>query len=670
MSVTTNTIGTNTRQIVISGETSINNILTAVSNALVALGWTAYDTVTTGTNNAQVRQIFRVLNADATTYKYLGILWHPNKGLFHTTAYESWNSSTHVGTNEVFTNGYTFPSGVQYSNCSIYVMASARWAVLYSTIRGEYGPWSGVFEFEREAAEDTVGAGFPCFAWTNSNIIGEPVGHSATVGTSNHDSWCVSFPRTPHPYTGIAAAQFNTLISGFGMFPPSVPTAGLNTSHANKLGGLSSGYAWDSAKKAVHVLKGAGVGNAQPRGRMFGVKAIGPIGDPLDTVVLPIDANYHYASSGGTNTDHWVLPMNGGYHMSYAYAGNRLAATLFGTGMSGTDAYDGVLVKGKYIYAGCVSGIWKIDMDAATCTLVYSTAAAISSVEYDGGAYIYFATSAGVTRLAIADDSLTHLTAGVGGCTTLAIDEDYIYASQRTASTTSKVDVISRSSFTVLGTSTFSATASAVAPTAMCVDYAGNCYACTGGNDSYLNKVVGSTRANSRVGLSTCSGYGTAPSGIYCSYDGELHVMYMGYNNSGGINNGWGNYRVDTSLTVLSTNIFTVPAYADMRPASVSHPATPMKGVAVGVHGPATSQVTSTPVKAASLMDNVAGYSASYGSFPGHSASGHIINNIRNMGSFYIGFTNNDTNPICVTTGMHGKYNWNGQATAHLLLPA
>lgn len=674
MSVTTNTIGTNSRQLVISGETSIDNILTAVSNALVALGWTAYDTVTTGANNAQVRQIFRVLCADGTTYKYLGILWHPNKGLFHTTCYESWNNTTHVGTNEVFTNGYTFPQGVQYSNCSIYIFASARWAVLFSYVHGEPGPWSGVFEFEREVAEDTTGAGYPPFAWTCSNIIGEPVGHHQSVGTSSADAWCMSFPRTPHPYTGVDAAMYTSIISGFGQYPTGIPT-GYQINHAGKLGGAIASYAWDTSKKPIHVLKGAGVNSAFPHGRMYGVKAIGPTGDILDTVVLPVDANYHYVSSGGTNTDHLVLPINGGYHMNYNYGANKLAGTLFGTGMASTDSYDGVLVKGKFIYTGCASGIWKIDIDSGVCALVYSTAT-VSSVEYDGGAYIYFATGAGVTRLAVADDSLTHLTAGTGGCVALAIDETYIYASSRTPSTTPKIDCILRSTFTVEGSYTFTALSQSSQACSLCVDYAGNCYALVGNvSEGYLYKVVGSTRAGSRVSLGNGGNNGCAASGLYC--DGlDLVCIFSGNNSSGGVAVGWAWHRVSTSLGIAHTANINVGSYLDSRASGVSHPATPMKGVVVGASGLPWSTSMAVPHKAISIMDNSSGYSHSTAgstyatSFPTHPNSGQYCNNLRNFGSLYLTFTHNDAYPVCLTTGMHGKYNYYGSATAHILIPA
>lgn len=681
MTITVNNLGTYTRQLVISGETSISNIMTEVDNALVALGWTLYDTVTTGSNNAKVTKVYRVLNADATTYKYFGIYWKPCEGLFHTTSWESWNNSTHVGTNEVFTNMQSFPHGVQYSNCSIYIFASARWAVLYSTVRGEYGPWSGVFETEREATEDTAVLGVPCWFWTNSAIIGEAYTPITGYLTTTRDSWCFSPPRTADGFTFMNAAKNTGFVTPFGAFPPRVIIGSQSSGvsgHGDKLGGVQASYAWDATKKPIHVLKAGASDRAVPTGRVFGAKAIAAVGDILDTVVLKTDANKHY-DAAGSNTDHWVLPMHGGYWNATSHGGlgaNKFNITGYGSGFGTTDMYDGVLIKGKYVYVTYANGVQKIDLDADTNTPIFSGSTCYG-IAYDGGDYIYATTGTGIVKIAVADDTYVQLTIGSGGCTAIAIDEASIWVSDRTNSTTPKIYAVPRSTFT---------TTAGVAPGTVAsqtylqiaVDYAGNAYVANGvGASTAGTRLIYKSTTAYSVSSASIGGTDYSPSnkclGVFTDgvsvgaiwYQGGAVPYYLRYGMAAcsGMT-AWFDIASQTNWDAAQFTAFT----------SVSHRCTPYNGVwHTGVTVAAASLVV---VPGASLFlhpDVVFAPTASTANYitgyPTHSGN-CVVHSVRNFGSFMLQFTDKDNSPLLKLSGMSGKYNTCGAAAGHILLPA
>lgn len=537
MSVTINTPGSNSRQLVISGETSAANIITAVNTALTALGWTLIDTLTTGALNCMVTKVYSAPNADdptTPTTKYMILRFDAPKGLWYVSCAEYWNATTHVATNESFNNGRSFPLGMQYNNCTIYVFASARYAAFMSVIRSEAGPWQGVFEFEREAAEDTVAGGIPCFGWTSALTIGENYSADTTAmtGPRPHVFWV---PRTKNGYTGWGACQQFVFNTAFGMFPPNASSITYGSAvaspgaHFGLLGafGNSLSYVWDAGKKLIGTLKLAGSSTAYNTGRLFGMKVVPPTGAALDTVVVPVDASGFYSSSG-TNTNHFLLPVSGGDMNTLAVGNNRLVATLYSGGPS-QNVYDAVVIGGRFVYCAASSySIMKLDLDTSVWTTVYSGGGATYACQYDGAGYIYFATANGVTRLAVADDSLTHL-AVTGGCLALTIDDTYLYASDRTTITTPKVEVINLSTFVVDRTVTSAYTLSTAAAFSDMdsADYNGFAYAhaaTTGTNtaDCRIWKMKGldGTQSNAVMGSVVTSSVGGC-----CFYDGTDMVV-------------------------------------------------------------------------------------------------------------------------------------------------
>lgn len=483
MSATINTLGPNSRQIVVDREMSSDNIINAINTALTTLGWTLIDTVTSGPRNCIVKKVYSALNNDSAqtpTTKYMILRFDSQKQLWNVTAAEYWNVTNHTATNETFHNNYVFPLSLQHSNNVIYVWASARYAAFATAVRSELGPWQGVFEFEREAPEDIAGQNAPCFGWTSALTIGQYYGSnyaSSQTSPRPHTFWV---PRTIDGYTGWGACQQFIINTAFGVFPPSSSqcTYGTTTGYPNHLGmlgafGTNSSYAWDTGKKVVSSLKLAGATKTYNTGRIYGLKVAPNFGAVLDSVALPIDSNGFFALNG-TVSNHYILPISGGSFQDLAIGSSRLSETLYNHGVSHT-INSAVIIDARYIYCTTTSsGIWKLDLDTASWNQMPGTSSTTyHDIVYDGGVYLYTSSAAGVTRIYIEDDSTVVLSVG-GGSLTLALDDNYLYAARLTESTTPSLDIIDLTNFTVARTYTSSATMPTVCHFYnMVVDYKG-----------------------------------------------------------------------------------------------------------------------------------------------------------------------------------------------------
>ena len=304
MTVTTTSIGTYSKQITVSGETSSTNIISAIDAAIVALGWTQYD-VTLSTI-----KVYRCLNADGSTYKYFAYHIDTNKMVIGTTSFESWSTSTHTGTNEVWNANRGWVMGYTMNSCDIIVMASSKWCIMQTYIRGIPSFWSGVLEVQREFPEDTAVAGYPCWIWVNSQLIGSDYDTNIADYTTSGTFRNFSFPRTRVGDTGATAANNTSFITPFDRFGYGPKLTSANTGQGfglQKAGVTPVVYSWDNTKKIVHTLRPR-IGLAETHGRVYGLKATAAQGySPMNIASVKVDSDMFYSGSG-TATDHWLLP--------------------------------------------------------------------------------------------------------------------------------------------------------------------------------------------------------------------------------------------------------------------------------------------------------------------------------------------------------------------------
>lgn len=495
MSVTINTTGTFSRQIVISGETSPTGIIAAVNTALTDLGWTLHDTISSGSLNCLTTKVYSAPNNDVATggptYKYMILRWDAPRQFWFVSCCESWDAVTnHTPTNECFTNGRVIPLPLQYDNCTLYVFASVRWAAFMGTVMAEPSAWQGVFEFEREAPEDTATLGIPCFGWTSSLNIGEPWSGISGTASTNYGSrgMVLSVPRTKSGATGLSAFQEYTWMTNTGAYPPNQYNGPVGNSdcrninaHHSHLGSWNCGaYVWDTNKKYASTLKLAGWLNFSPAGRIYGLTVTSnPAAAILDTTDMPVDANKFFSAAGST-IPATFLGMSGGYQDELGLSGGRMACSTFNTGLTGYSIQKMMVIKGRWVYIinSSQTAIYKLDTVNGTTSSIVITNAPYDMI-YDGNNYLYISSNSTIImRVNITTEVSDSLTGLTHSTLCLAIDDTYLYAAEgQSGSTTPKITLISLSTFTSARVYTNATQAAAARLTVDCGDYKGYVYA-------------------------------------------------------------------------------------------------------------------------------------------------------------------------------------------------
>ena len=461
MTVTSTLYTTSSYKITVSGEFVSNNIITAVNTAITsaALGsWSLYDGVPPSTIGSSYSttgfspiwtNVYRVLNTDGTTYKYFIIRWDTIKCCFYTSTCESWNSTSHVSTNETWTGAGVFPQYYDVRDSFIFLSASTKHCVIWPYIKNEPGLWTGVFEFERIASEDIAANTVPCFAWTNSLMLGTPYGRT----NATRSNVMFAFPRTADGLTGAYAANTYAPMTSRGMFPPQYLTGSVTVTENNMLH-LGSyplmTYGWDATKTVASPVAADAQAKSMPFGRMYNVGITKSVGSFLDTTYLNLDASGGWPDAGGSNTEVILLPLNGGAEAN-TQAGLQLSSS-YGTG--GTVNFTKVIQVGSTIFAGATDGVrvWSVDSGTGTpTTALTGTSNVVSDVIFDGQDFVYAAGSNSVFKIQASNTANVvnvGLTSAVSnGAGYLSLDNNYLYISSRSSNTQPLFFSIPRNSF-------------------------------------------------------------------------------------------------------------------------------------------------------------------------------------------------------------------------------
>lgn len=162
-------------QAVLTGETNKANLsagcdkTNTLIQATIAAGWTTYD-ANAGSGSVVIKA---PLADDAATFKYVR-LYVPNATTFRKTVYETWNASTHAGTNMVYYSDQdAYNQRLDLTNGgTMHIFSSARFLMLASETSGgwassSYNGPDGCFERTRLLPFDTIAYGMPPFIWAN-----------------------------------------------------------------------------------------------------------------------------------------------------------------------------------------------------------------------------------------------------------------------------------------------------------------------------------------------------------------------------------------------------------------------------------------------------------------------------------------------------------------------
>ena len=560
MPVTTSnyTASGNTKIITISQEIGSDSIIAGVESAITGMGWALYDTVTTTLFNPIVTKVYRALNVDGVTYKYLIIRWDTLKLFFYTSCCEAWNTTTQLPTNESWTQAGGFAQGYDPQNSFIILSATARHAMLWNWVNSQPGLWTAVMEFEPatidSATGPATGATFPNFAWTSSVMIGTPWGisNTNTTPTNTPSNIMFAFPRTPDGLTGAQAAGAFAPVTNKGMWPPMYPqnpitiTGDTNFLH---LGSYfkSINYGWQSllnipgfnpnptnSLRTISPFSIDGIYKSMPFGRAYNFGVYTNVGRMGDTVLANVDVNGGWPSGNvttSTSTECLLLPMNGGnefqaqsannnatYGSGYAslYSNSSMYSATFGV-VSTWTAANTALIPGKAVSVGdtlyfvASDGIRSVSSAGATQSRQHVTdAGGISDIVFDGQRTIYGGAGNGIVKLDTFTGNVQYVTSAntrANGCGYLGIDNRNVYASARLANTAPTCVVLDRATFTLGSANVFVHTGTLLSVAGSygtpVPDYTGNVFVSIQGAGQTMNTYISKFTANTGANVAT-----------------------------------------------------------------------------------------------------------------------------------------------------------------------
>ena len=528
MAVANTQYSTNSYRVIVTNELDSNTIIAGVNTAITTLGWSLYDTVAQTEYSPMATYVYRVLNADSTTYKYAILRWNTLLLNFNLSACEDWNTTTNVPTNESWHNAGMFYQGYDLKDCVIFVGATARHLIVQPFIRNEPGLWSAILEFERVAAEDLSQNSAPCFAYTNSLMFGTPWGQTANNVPSRY---MMAFPRTPDNQTGAYAARVYAPVTTRGMYPPYYPSANTGNTGANSViivnthdgNALHLGsfyntlgtWGWDPAKAVVSPVTVDHIYKSMPFGRIYNAGITKPVGSQsLDSTYINADSTGGWPTSTGSNTEFLSFALNGGSETEYANTLGRLSVSWSN---NASIVYGAVLAIGNTVWAAANNGVWTWDMNAGANTAAIQRVVrtdGVVDIMFDGLRSVYGTTSNGIIQI----DTETYATnvniaASDLGCAGINMDQKYIYCSSRTRSTQPKVYIFARANNNLMKhMNVGSALAGVTAFGKPVPDYKGFVYAVTQpGPQAVSRQIVWSSEAaNANVGTTNNAYSGAA----------------------------------------------------------------------------------------------------------------------------------------------------------------
>jgi hypothetical protein len=540
VSTTTYTQGGNSKLITIVGEIGSTTILSTINSTITGFGWTQYDVIGTTLFSPVVAYVYRVLNYDGVTYKYLIIRWDTIQLKYYVSTCESWNATTHVPTNESWSAGGAFVQGYDPQNCYFIISASARHFMIWNFINGSAGLWQAIVEFERVAPEDLASVNtspYPCWAYTNSLMIGTPFGQPGLA----YSQFCFAFPRIPTGnYTGYSAASRMVPVTNRGPFPPWQGNFGQTISGDTNYGHLGSYYknllyGWDTTGLKIPVSPVAVNDYAAlaPFGRMFNFGVIRPIGASGDTIYANVDTTGGWLSSNATtsvNTECFVLPMNGGPEIVQFTSPTALSYTNGNLSLTTTTSpvYAGKSIAiGDNIWMATTGGIYTYSISGSLFT--QRLTGATEDIVFDGVRTIYGSQATGIVKV----DTLTYANLGIAassqtlsyGCRYLGIDNKHVYSSVRSPLNAPITVVLDQATFTIGAANVMTANTSSATATnygTPVPDYLGNVYMATQAGvatavivyahkfNSNTNTITGYTSGNPYTGTSVTQHGGNA----------------------------------------------------------------------------------------------------------------------------------------------------------------
>lgn len=500
MAVTNTQFATNSYKITIANELGgSNNVIAGVNTAITTLGWDLYDSIDQTTYSPMVTRVYREINADGNSYKFAILRFDTLRLRLNLSTCESWNTSTKVPTNESWHADGCFYHGYDLRQSYIIVNATARHLLIQTAIINELGHWAGIFEAERVAGEDITANSTPNYFYTNSLMFGTPWGVEGNR-TANTSQVMMAFPRTPDGQTDYFAASMYAPTTSRGMWPPYYPSGNSANIGANSvftIGGMDfnnlhlgtwwlnigagpSGqtntasisttggvWGWDGGAVPMSPVGVDAIRKHMPFGRVYDMTVTRPMGGTLDSTYFTCNTVGGWVDNTGSNTELLIMPMHGGFEQYYSNNYNvslgvsspplvpNSGITVFWSNNSNV-VYSTLAAVGNNVFAAANNGVWVWNQNAGQNTganLVWFNSNGVFDLMYDGVRSVYATTNTGLIQIdteTFATNSITSATiTSQGGCAYLNMDNQFIYATNRTASTQPYCHMIYRSNNTI-----------------------------------------------------------------------------------------------------------------------------------------------------------------------------------------------------------------------------
>lgn len=311
MTISQTVLGPNSSLFTYTPDETTATIMSAMDTYITAQGWSVYDNAAPQglTGTSPVGRVYRILQDGSTTnYKYVGIAINTTNLQFK--IYESWNASTHVGTNDGSYYGNTTGSvGIALPTLSMYVggatnsgfvlFVNPKWlAVRTRSAALSYSHIIGAFEYRKDFGEAD---GIPSVVVMTSML-------SASNTSSNTGVGFFGTPRTPSGKVGGGATAVSTVCTAYGTFTNGGGGQTINTVFPTS-NYVNSTLTMTAAENATN---GNQYGPGYLRGRILGIKLVigGVIWNDMDQCQVTCDSDY-FQTPSGTASAHHVINLNG-----------------------------------------------------------------------------------------------------------------------------------------------------------------------------------------------------------------------------------------------------------------------------------------------------------------------------------------------------------------------
>lgn len=277
--------------------------MAAFDTYITSKGWAVHDAAAPGT--LTVGRVYKALQQGSSTmYKYVQIAFGPTAYLFK--IWESWNETTHVGTNDGTYQGtgatmtlYGTTSYTSVDGTAFVIFANPRWLAMRTrTNTLLFGNIVGAFEISKDFGEDPT---------IPTNIfIGNH--NNAYPGNNGAAGYYGSFRGVSNAaVTGQNATAYNNVITALGL-----PTNGFNLAVLTN-GSVQNGVLTMTA--AEHISSSSSAAIAKLRGRLYGLKMVygTSVWNDMDRASVLVDSNYHQSTSGNACVHHLINPSQSQY---------------------------------------------------------------------------------------------------------------------------------------------------------------------------------------------------------------------------------------------------------------------------------------------------------------------------------------------------------------------